>query len=334
MSSERENLRMKWESAKRKLVKHTKNNENPETLERSKTDMTEKWELLMECQSNYLAQLTDDDAKNKERDEYADLDDKQDDIIVAADMAAEKKKAEMQIRPETAIAMRDKREVEAKRTDFQDQLGKIVVSKVAHQDYLLTLAENDVENWCEKSHCKIVYGIKPEFYESKFLGKEGLFQRASKLDDETLASFEMVLGAGGMEDQLKTFSTKPEKSGNKIGGRYGMYAATRRADESNNIYLIDVAYTVYEFEADLMGTGEKLNKWLKEGVSDQSATTKEDLITRLKLGGISALAENFIVSKALTAFAQSNVINKVKWLEDEDTTKQPTKQLELETVEK
>lgn len=326
LSSEREDLRMTWETAKRKLVKQTKKPEDPETLGRSKTEMEEKWKLLKTCQSKYLAQLTDDAEKKKERDKYADLEDEQADIIEAADKAA-------QDGPGTAMAMRDKTEIDAKRADFQDQLGKIAVSKVAQQAYLEKLKENDVENWTEKSHCKIVYGIKPDFYEKKFIGKDGLFQRASGLDDETMASFEMVVGAGGMEDQLKNFSTTPKKSGNKIGGKFGMYSASRRSNVSNNIDLIDVAYTVYEFEADLMGTGDKMRDWMADSVTDTDKSTndKEAYITRLKLGEITALTENFIVSKALTAFAQSNVIKKVNWLEDED--EDSTKQLEDKTVD-
>ena len=96
----------------------------------------------------------------------------------------------------------------AKRTDFQGQLGNIVVSRKAQKAYFEKLNENEIENWSETSQCKVIYGIDPKLYQEKFLGKDGMFQRASGVDDETMASFEIVVGAGGMSDQLKTFTSK------------------------------------------------------------------------------------------------------------------------------
>jgi len=326
LERDQEKLKDKWENAKRKLTKQIKKKDSPGALDRAKKDMEEKWEKLTECHYKYMLHLTPE-TKEKEKKTYAELDDEQDEIFEQADQT--KVEIEQAGSPsDNALAMRDKTEVEKKRDEFQSLLGNIVVSRKAQQQYLEKLKENEIENWSETSQCKVIHGIDPKFFEEKFLGKDGMFQRASGVDDETMASFEIVVGAGGMSDQMKTFKTKPKKSGNSIGGKYGMYAAFRRSDGSN---VIDVAYTVYNFDADLMGTGEMKKKWMEmdgnrrnerkvDGDGDEVTDTGENdsLITRLKVGDVAALTENFIVSKALTAFAQSNVIKKVKWVEDEE----------------
>ena len=67
-----------------------------------------------------------------------------------------------------------------------------------------------------------------------------------------------------------------------------------------------------------MGDGDKIDQWMTASVKD-SSKSHDSLLTRLRVGDVAALTENFIVSKALTAFAQSNVIEKVRWVEDEKT---------------
>ena len=67
-----------------------------------------------------------------------------------------------------------------------------------------------------------------------------------------------------------------------------------------------------------MGDGEKKDQWMTAKVNDTSHSL-DSLVSRLRMGDIAALTENFIVSKALIAFAQSNVIEKVRWVEDEKT---------------
>jgi len=231
LQKEREKLNYKWGNAKRKLKRHIDKDSPAEALDMAKKDMIEKWQKLFDCHCEYMSNNPED--PEEETNKYTNLENEHDEILEEAEMKRtekEKEKENGKNAPDVALAMRNKTEMEAKRNDFQEQLGNIVVSRKAQEAYLEKLKENEIENWSETSQCKVIYGIDPKFYQEKFLGKDGMFQRASGVDDETMASFEIVVGAGGMSDQLKTFTSKPKKSGNKIGGKFGMYAAYRRSD--------------------------------------------------------------------------------------------------------
>ena len=99
---------------------------------------------------------------------------------------------------------------------------------------------------------------------------------------------------------------------------------------------LDIAIALYEFEAKFVGSSTaKPNQykiWHTEkdkrtGLYRLTKPVVEDILTgkmirpdaRLKMGDINQLSNNFIIAKALTAFAQSGTIPRVSYIEESDS---------------
>ena len=148
-----------------------------------------------------------------------------------------------------------------------------------------------MSEWKEKSRTKIFYGVKSEHYKA-FLDN---FCKSAQLDKKLRKDFEQLQDTlEKIGENKKTFSLKNTAT----TGTYGMYVAVKdpatvAPHHKSSIQLthifkgkIDVAYAMYDYKAKFKGEG-------------------------LKKGDVDVLSENYIVTKALLAFAHNGTIPKV-----------------------
>jgi len=200
-------------------------------------------------------------------------------------------------------------------------LSGVKVSRKEKEIFEKKLEDQLVEKWKEEAQTKVFKGVEMDKYE-EFLE---LFQITTGIDEKTMAAFKALKFADLMNDQIKVFTCE----GTDMGGKYGMYASVKRPNENK----IDVAIALYKFEAEFVGSSttkpNQYNIWhcekdKKTGLYRLTEPVVEDILTgkmirpnqRLRVEDINALTQNFIIAKALTAFAHSGTIPRVCYEED------------------
>lgn len=203
----------------------------------------------------------------------------------------------------------------------QNTLGKVVVSKDQYDRFQVALKDQLVDQWEETSASKVFQGVQIEKY-PEFLE---LFRTATGIDDKVFAEFKAMEFTDRMDDKVKSFTCE----GSATGGKYGVYMAIKRPQEDK----IDVAYAMYDYKAKFTGNStaspNKYNIWNTEkdkttGLYRLTTPVVENILTgklmnpnrNFTVGDMNELTENFIVAKALQAFAHYGVISKVTWAED------------------
>lgn len=200
-------------------------------------------------------------------------------------------------------------------------LSGVKVSRKEKEIFEKKLEDQLVEKWSEEAQTKVFKGVEMDKYE-EFLE---LFQITTGIDEKTMAAFKALKFADLMNDQMKTFTCEATD----MGGKYGMYASVKRPNENK----IDVAIALYNFQAEFVGSStakhNHYNIWHSEkdektGLYRLTKPVVEDVLTgrmirpdqRLRMEDINALTQNFIIAKALTAFAHSGTIPRVCYEED------------------
>eukprot|EP00092_Neocalanus_flemingeri_P018533 GFUD01020069.1.p1 GENE.GFUD01020069.1~~GFUD01020069.1.p1 ORF type:complete len:586 (-),score=220.57 GFUD01020069.1:538-2217(-) len=218
----------------------------------------------------------------------------------------------------------------------QDTLGKITVSKDQFARFQVLLKDQLVDNWEETSESKVFQGVQVEKY-TEFLE---LFKTSTGIDKKVYAEFKAMEFTDRMDDKVKSFTCK----GSNNSGKYGIYMAVKRPQENK----IDVAYAMYSYKAKFTGNSSaepnnykiwKAEKDAKTGLYRLTTPVVENILTgklmspnrNFTVGDMNELTENFIVAKALQAFAHYGVIPKVTWAEDVPKVDQESK-LQIEEV--
>jgi len=332
----------KYENAKSKYIRHIlalelkvddwmneefKEKETKKKLKRLKTnidDVVKTWEELENIRLSYLEEVGKSDGEKEtwkpgESHTLAEEEHKKEELLDNAEELLGRLEGNPDTGPTNkpvAIAVTSHKNSEE--TDdpvlqgIQEKLASVKVSRKDMEEFQKQLSDQLVEKWKEDSQCKVFRGILKEKYE-EFLQ---LFKETTEVDDKVIAALKTVGIGEDVKDQIKCFQCESTA----LKGRYGMYVVkTRKGD----VERVDICYSLYSFETDLVGVEERLKPL--NGQSKVVDMGHVDVITgevrynrRLKVKDINALTTNFIVAKALIGFADAGVIPSVRYREDEE----------------
>jgi hypothetical protein len=161
-----------------------------------------------------------------------------------------------------------------------------------------------VSEWKEGSIAKVYQGVELAKY-PQFLDN---FQRVTGVDQKIRTDFENMEFTDMLSDKLKVFTC----DGTDVGGKYGMYMAVKRPDEEK----VDIAYAMFSFEGAFVEHIPLLERLKHARVDDLLTGHIGNAKRLLRKGDVDELASNFIVTKALQAFAHNGYIRKVTFIEE------------------
>ena len=193
-------------------------------------------------------------------------------------------------------------------------LGTVQVSKRQYDDYQAQMKNQLVSEWKEGSIAKVYQGVELAKY-PQFLDN---FQRVTGVDQKIRTDFENMEFTDMLSDKLKVFTC----DGTDVGGKYGMYMAVKRPDEVLMSFFcckltkhfqekVDIAYAMFSFEGAFVEHIPLLERLKHARVDDLLTGHIGNAKRLLRKGDVDELASNFIVTKALQAFAHNGYIRKV-----------------------
>jgi len=293
------------------------------------------WGKLEETQDEYVLELHEAD-KSDETDkinkEFSDLEIDKEKIVEAGEKLAPKSFVKDEpdeqrqnvahgSKPKGTLAIL-KDVVENVGSTVSNLLGSIHVSKKKFQEFQTSMNDMLVSKWDEKSETKVFHGVEIAHY-TRFID---MFQKNTGITDEVRALLETMEFTDKMDDKVKTFTC----DGTDTEGKYGMYMALKRPQEEK----VDVAYAMYTYKAEFAGSSTaKPNQYkiynteqASNGLHRLTTPVVEDVLTGklmepdrfLRKADVDELAENFIVTKALMAFAHSGTIPRVTYVEEKE----------------
>jgi len=202
-----------------------------------------------------------------------------------------------------------------KKQSVKDILGCIKVSRTKYDIYEKELRNHMVSDWNEIAESNIFSGIRVSKYK-QFLDN---FQQATEIDNKTRKSFESLEFMEGYNRCLKTFTC----NGKNTSRKYGMYIALKTEKET-----IDVAYSMYTYTAEFLkisparrisdvGQKEGIYRFITPTVKDVPI---KEMNHESKTAYLEDLAQNWLMTKALTNFARHGTIQEVSFIDSADNT--------------